>query len=256
MAIQVNILKQTELCGRQFQVYGTPEEPLFLATQVAEIIGHSKASVMVEMVEDDEKLRETIFTSGQNREVWMLTEQGLYEVLMMSRKPIAKQFKRGVKHILREIRLYGSYAAQSVRVLPSNYKEALLALVKEVEEKESLQAKISEQAPKVAFANAMLASKNSCLVGELAKIISQNGYKIGQNRLFQYLRDNGYLGKCGEYYNIPNQRHVENGLFEVKRSTRSGSNGELYNITTTKVTPKGQDYFINKFLQGIEKPAL
>lgn len=134
--------------------------------------------------------------------------------------------------------------------IPQNFAEALRLAATQQEQLEAQRAELEAAAPKVAFANAMLASKNSCLVGELAKIISQNGYTIGQNRLFQWLRENGYLGKCGEYYNIPNQRHVEQGLFEVKRSTRSGSSGELYNITTTKVTPKGQEYFIRKFTQN------
>lgn len=133
--------------------------------------------------------------------------------------------------------------------IPQNFAEALRLAATQQEQLEAQQAELEAAAPKVAFANAMLASKNSCLVGELAKIISQNGYTIGQNRLFQWLRENGYLGKCGEYYNIPNQRHIEQGLFEVKRSTRSGSSGELYNITTTKVTPKGQEYFLRKFIK-------
>lgn len=133
--------------------------------------------------------------------------------------------------------------------IPQNFAEALRLAATQQEKLEAQRAELEAAAPKVAFANAMLASKNSCLVGELAKIISQNGYTIGQNRLFQWLRENGYLGKCGEYYNIPNQRHIEQGLFEVKRSTRSGSSGELYNITTTKVTPKGQEYFLRKFIK-------
>lgn len=134
--------------------------------------------------------------------------------------------------------------------IPQNFAEALRLAATQQEQLEAQRAELEAAAPKVAFANAMLASKNSCLVGELAKIISQNGYTIGQNRLFKWLRENGYLGKCGEYYNIPNQRHIEQGLFEVKHSTRSGSSGELYNITTTKVTPKGQEYFIRKFTQN------
>lgn len=134
--------------------------------------------------------------------------------------------------------------------IPQNFAEALRLAATQQEQLEAQRAELEAAAPKVAFANAMLASKNSCLVGELAKIISQNGYTIGQNRLFQWLRENGYLGRIGEYYNVPNQRYVEQGLFEVKRSTRSGSSGELYNITTTKVTPKGQEYFLQKFIRA------
>lgn len=134
--------------------------------------------------------------------------------------------------------------------IPQNFAEALRLAATQQEQLEAQRAELEAAAPKVAFANAMLASKNSCLVGELAKIISQNGYTIGQNRLFQWLREQGYLGRVGEYYNVPNQRYVEQGLFEVKRSTRSGSSGELYNITTTKVTPKGQEYFLQKFIRA------
>ncbi len=134
--------------------------------------------------------------------------------------------------------------------IPQNFAEALRLAATQQEQLEAQRAELEAAAPKVAFANAMLVSKNSCLVGELAKIISQNGYTIGQNRLFQWLRENGYLGRIGEYYNVPNQRYVEQGLFEVKRSTRSGSSGELYNITTTKVTPKGQEYFLQKFIRA------
>lgn len=149
----------------------------------------------------------------------------------------------------------------STSLQPLNFDdpEAVLLLATKWNEEKKLRLQAEAQAraeaeineanrPKVAFANAMLAGQNSCLVGELAKIISQNGYTIGQNRLFQWLRDKGYLGRAGEYYNIPNQRYIEQGLFEVKRSTRSGSGGELYNISTTKVTPKGQGYFIQKFI--------
>ena len=135
--------------------------------------------------------------------------------------------------------------------------ELAVKLKEERAEKEKLQqegkelrAKLVEQAPKVAFANAIEASKSSCLIGELAKIITQNGYEIGQNRLFKWLRNNGYLGKKGEYYNIPNQLYIEQGLFEIKKGVRSGNEGVLHTTITTKVTGKGCSYFINKFLGG------
>lgn len=135
--------------------------------------------------------------------------------------------------------------------------ELAVKLKEERAEKEKLQqegkelhARLAEQAPKVAFANAIEASKSSCLIGELAKIITQNGYEIGQNRLFKWLRNNGYLGKKGEYYNIPNQLYIEQGLFEIKKGVRSGNEGVMHTTITTKVTGKGCSYFINKFLGG------
>lgn len=110
-----------------------------------------------------------------------------------------------------------------------------------------------EQEPKVNFANAMLASTTTCLVGELAKVITQNGYEIGQNRLFKWLRDNGYLGKWGERKNIPLQQYIEQGLFQLKKSTWFDSNNVAHTSTTVKVTGKGQQYFINKFLNNKSK---
>lgn len=142
-------------------------------------------------------------------------------------------------------------------MLPTTYKDALKELLAKVEENETLalenkqQAeKIEQDAPKVNFANAIVGGKSSCLIGELAKIITQNGCSIGQNRLFKWLRDNGYLGIKGERYNVPNQKYVEQGLFEVKKGVRSGNDGVMHTTLTSKVTGKGQVYFVNKFLHN------
>lgn len=134
--------------------------------------------------------------------------------------------------------------------IPQTLSEALRLAADQQEEIEQQKLLINEQAPKVAFANAIEASKSSCLVGELAKILTQNGYTIGQNRLFEWLRNNGYLGTKGEYYNIPNQTYIEQGLFDLKKGIRSGNDGVMHTTMTTKVTGKGQRYFINKFLGG------
>lgn len=134
--------------------------------------------------------------------------------------------------------------------IPQTLSEALRLAADQQEEIEQQKLLINEQAPKVAFANAIEASKSSCLIGELAKIITQNGYKIGQNRLFEWMRNNGYLGTKGEYYNIPNQIYIEQGLFDLKKGIRSGNDGVMHTTMTTKVTGKGQRYFINKFLGG------
>lgn len=122
--------------------------------------------------------------------------------------------------------------------------------IAEQREKKRLEAKVAEDAPKVTFANAIIGSKKNCLVGELAKILTQNGYRIGQNRLFDWLREHGFLGKSGEYYNIPNQKYIEQGLFELKKGVRSGNDGVIINTITTTVTPKGQQYFILKLLHS------
>lgn len=148
---------------------------------------------------------------------------------------------------------------QQASGLPKTYKEALLQLVAQEEEKERLmlknkvnEQKLLEQQPKVSFAEAMLASNTSCLIGELAKVLTQNGYTIGQNRLFKWLRDNNYLCMGGERYNQPQQKYIEQGLFEIKHSTRSGNDGVQHIVNTPKVTPKGQQYFINKLLHNVK----
>lgn len=130
-------------------------------------------------------------------------------------------------------------------------------LAKAKAEKEALEQRNNElcdeiktNAPKVLFANAVIGIKTSCLIGELAKVLSQNGFTIGQNRLFKWLRDKHYLGTTGERYNIPNQQYVEQGLFEIKKGTRSGSEGVMHTVITTKVTGKGQAYFVDGFLSG------
>jgi len=110
------------------------------------------------------------------------------------------------------------------------------------------ETKLKEQAPQVAFAMAMIGSTSSCLIGQLAKIITQNGYEIGEKRLFSYLREKGYLGKSGENYNLPAQRFIEQGLFDIKKGTRTGNGGILVTTQTPKVTGKGQQYFINHFI--------
>lgn len=260
MTNQISILQQTELFGQQFSVYGTPETPLFKARDIAEILQIKNARDMVSRV-DAEELRKLNLRS-QAGETWFLTEDGLYEVLMQSRKPIAKQFKKGVKTILKEIRNNGGYiAAQPEEDEASIMARALLVAQRTIDRgKQKLieaqnviaqqEATITKQAPKVAFANAMLASNTSCLIGELAKVLTQSGYTIGQNRLFSYLREEGYLCKSGERYNQPQQKYIEQGLFEIKHSTRSGHDGVQHITNTTKVTPKGQQYFINKFLDN------
>lgn len=131
--MELQIINEQEVLGKHFTVYGTADEPLFLAKDVAEWIEHSKSSIMIDTVDEDEKLRETIFTSGQNREVWFLTENGLYEVLMQSRKPLAKEFKKKVKEILKSIRKHGLYAIDD---LLDNPDMAIAALQKLKEERQ------------------------------------------------------------------------------------------------------------------------
>lgn len=131
--------------------------------------------------------------------------------------------------------------------VPQSFSEALMLAAKQQETIEHQKKQIDAAQPAITFTNAVSGSASSCLIGELAKLIDQNGFPMGEKRLFKWMRDNGYLGTKGERYNIPNQRYVEQGLFELKKGTRSGNNGVMYTTITTKVTGKGQVYFVNKF---------
>lgn len=270
----IEVLKTTELCGRQFKVYGTIAEPLFKAKDVALMIGHSDVSMMMRSVDEDEKVTSNVCTPGGRQNVWMLTENGLYEVLMQSRKPIAKQFKKGVKAILKEIRKSGGYMVakkdetpeeimaralvvakatidrQKAQVLEAERKAAQLTATNQglTRQVEGLERSNAHLRPGATFAKAVETSEHSILVGELARIIKQNGVEIGQNRLFVWLREKGYLCKKGEMYNQPTQKALDMGLFEIKKTVITKPNGKSLVTTTTKVTGKGQVYFVNKFL--------
>ena len=180
MSNQISVLKQTELCGQQFTVYGSMQEPLFIAKDVASVIEHSDVSTMMRTVDEDEKLVQTIFVSGQNREVWMLTESGLYEVLMQSRKPIAKQFKKGVKAILKEIRKTGGYIATTQEDTPELIMARALQVaqatidrhkkqLEQANERIALQGEqLKSQAPKVEYYDQVLQSEGTMTTRQLA----------------------------------------------------------------------------------------
>ena len=247
----LQIIEQREVLGKEFTIYGDLENPLFLAKDVAIWIEHNNISHMMSIVDENEKLTYTIRNSGQNREMWFLTEDGLYEVLMQSRKPIAKQFKKEVKKILKTIRLNGMYATDKLLDNPDLAIQAFTKLKEERERRLQLEHEAEINKPKVIFAEAVETSKTSILIGDLAKLIKQNGIDMGQKRLFSWLRDNGYLIKRqGSDYNMPTQRAMELGLFEIKETAVTHSDGHITVNKTPKVTGKGQIYFINKFLKA------
>lgn len=229
-------------------------EPLFCLADLCAALGISNhRNVKARLDEDDVRLMDTTDNLGRMQQVIFVTESGMYDVILRSDAEKAKPFRKWVtSEVLPTIRKHGVYATpQTIDNLladPDNAIKVFQTLKEERQLRQIAEAKIKEDAPLVGFANALLTAKTSCLIGELAKIISQNGYPIGQNRLFEWLRDNGYLGKHGERRNIPNQQYVEMGLFEIKKGVRSGNDGVLYETKTPKITVKGQSYFINKFL--------
>lgn len=246
----LKIIEQREVLGKEFKIYGDFENPLFLAKDVAEWIEYDVSSVnkMIVIVDDTEKVRKTIPTLGGSQECWFLTEDGLYEVLMQSRKPIAKEFKREVKQILKSVRKHGLYATEELINNPDFMIEAFKALKEEREARKSLEEENEKLQPLALFAKSVSASRTSILVGELAKLLKQNGVNIGQTRLFAWLRDKGYLMKSGSSRNMPTQRAMEQQLFEIKESSYINSEGVTVVTKTTKVSGKGQVYFVNLFL--------
>lgn len=228
-------------------------EPLFCLADLCTALGISNhRNVKARLDEEDVRLMDTP-TNGGLQQTTFVTESGMYDVILRSDAEKAKPFRKWVtSEVLPTIRKHGVYATpQTIDNLladPDNAIKVFQTLKEERQLRQIAEAKIEADAPKVLFADAVVGSKSTCLIGELAKIISQNGYPIGQNRLFQWLRENGYLGKHGERYNIPNQHYVEMGLFELKKGVRSGNDGVMKVTMTTKVTGKGQQYFINKFL--------
>lgn len=250
---KLQIIEQREVLGKEFKIYGDFENPLFLAKDVAEWIeyGISNVSKMVKSIDENEK----IITRTNNTSATFLTEDGLYEVLMQSRKPIAKAFKKEVKTILKEIRKNGGYIATSEKDSDEEIMaKALLVAQRTIERKnekiKELETKIEEDKPKILFADAVETSKTTILIGEMAKILKQNGIDIGQNKLFAWLRENGYLIKRqGSDYNMPTQKSMDMKLFEIKERTINNPDGSIKITKTPKVTGKGQQYFINKFIE-------
>ena len=228
-------------------------EPFFVGKDVAEVLGYSNSrKALSDHVDQEDKGVTICDTLGGKQEMTVINESGVYALVFSSKLPNAKQFKRWVtSEVLPTIRKHGAYATpatiESIIADPDNGIKLLTALKEEQEKRKALQTQIAEQKPKVIFAEAVSASKTSILIGDLAKILKQNGIDIGQKRLFAWLRDNGYLIKGGSSKNMPTQRAMEMGLFVVKEG--SYVNGEGVNVTTktTKLTGKGQIYFINKF---------
>ena len=230
------------------------DETLWVLKDVCDVLGLSDTNKVAERLDGDELTRIKFVSGGQTREMYAVTESGLYSVILRSDKPDAKKFKRWVTHeVLPSIRRHGAYVTpgklEEMMNDPDAWIKVLTALKDERAAKEHLQLEAAKNEPKVIFADAVSVSDGTILIGELAKILKGNGIEIGQNRLFEKLRQDGYLIKRqGTDYNAPTQRAMELGLFKVKETAITHSDGHVTISKTTKVTGKGQQYFINLFL--------
>lgn len=239
-------------------------EPWFVGKDVAESLGYSNTrKALADHVDEDDKtdgvtIRDSI---GRDQTPVVINESGVYSLVFSSKLESAKRFKRWVtSEVLPAIRKTGGYIAGEETMSDDELlSQALLVAQRKLEERarqldaanariEEANAQIEEAKPKVLFADAVKSSKTSIMVGELVKLLRQNGVSIGQNRMFEWLRNNDYLMKSGESYNLPTQKSMERGLFEIKESTYVTPDNCVHVSKTTKVTGAGQQYFVNLFL--------
>ncbi|AGZ23327.1 TPA: phage antirepressor KilAC domain-containing protein [Streptococcus suis] len=239
--MELQIINQQEVLGKNFTIYGTLEDPLFLAKDVADWIEHSKSSVMIDTVDDDEKLRETIFTSGQNREMWFLTENGLYEVLMQSRKPIAKQFKKQVKQILKSIRKHGMYAVDDLLDNPDMAIAAFQKLKEEREERKrlevvntQLQLELQEAQKQARYLDLIIESKGALRVTQIAA-----DYGMSANKFNKTLLEFGVQHKVNGQW-ILYKKHMGKGYTDSHTFDYQDKNGHTRANVTTTWTQKGR----------------
>ena len=226
------------------------DEPWFVAKDVADTLGYQNGSRDVNRHTDEEDRTKTmLFDGNQNKETILINESGLYSLVLSSKLPNAKQFKWWVtSEVLPSLRKYGTYSMDIPRTLP----DALKAYADEIEQHNKTKALVEAQRPKVIFADAVSTSDTDILIGDLAKLLNQNGHNIGQNRLFERLRKEGYLiSRKGNSYNTPTQKAMELGLFRIKETAITHADGRTTINKTPKVTGKGQLYFINRY-EGIQ----
>lgn len=242
--------------GNPFNAVIVDNEPWFVATDLGDTIGLANVASSVAALDDDEKGIHTMDTLGGEQQKLIVSEAGLYSLILRSRKPEAKAFKRWVTHeVLPSIRKRGGYLTPEATEKALTDPDFIIRLATELKAERAKRAEIEAQQqadrPKVLFADAVAASQTSILIGDLAKILRQNGVDMGQKRLFEALRNDGYLiSRKGSDWNSPTQRAMEMGIFEVKETAITHSDGHVTISKTTKVTGKGQAYFIARFLDG------
>ena len=246
MANQISVLKQTELCGQQFMVYGSAQEPLFFAQDVATMLQLTNVSDMVQRVDDDERSK---FNLGRQGECWFLTENGLYEVLMQSRKPIAKQFKKGVKEVLKEIRTNGGYIATTQEDTPELIMARALQVaqatidrhkqqLEQANERIALQdTQLKQQAPKVKYVDDVLQSVNTYTSTQISKEL---GLREAE-QLHKILKDKGIMFKQSGQW-LFTAKYSEKGYTKSRTYQFTRNDGSIGTSTTTVWTEKGRAF--------------
>ena len=248
----MNELKNFSFEGRQIRALTIEREPYFVGKDVAEVLGYSNSrKAIADHVDSEDKGVTKCYTLGGTQKLTVINESGLYSLILGSKLPTAKKFKRWVtSEVLPTIRKHGAYMTDAKAAAIVTDKGSLADLLQQAAEQlKRKDIQIEQMKPKALFADAVSTSDTPILVGELAKILHQNGVSMGQNRMFRWLRDNGYLiSKKGTSYNMPTQRAMELGLFKIKENAITHSDGHVTITKTPKVTGKGQVYFVNKFV--------
>ena len=226
-------------------------EPWFVAKDVCDALGIATNHVK-DGLDSDEVRNLPITEIGPKKggkAPLIVSEPGFYKLVMKSRKPEAKAFQRWVTHeVLPSIRKQGGYMTARTDETPEQIMARALMLAKDTMDRQ--QREIAELRPKALFADAVAASDGTCLIGELAKMMRQNGVHVGQNRLFEWLRRDGFLGKTGSNYNVPTQMAMERGLFRIKETAVTHSDGHVTVNRTPKATGRGQRYFIDRYCKA------
>ena len=251
----MNELQNFTFDGSMVRTITINNEPYFIGKDVAQVLGYRDTSdALKKHVDEEDKGVCEMPTPGGRQQMKMVNESGLYSLIIGSKLPTAKRFKRWVtSEVLPAIRKHGAYATAPTidKILDDpDYGIRLLQNLKEEREKrKALEAQNAVMIPKAVFADAVTTSDSCILIGDLAKLLRQNGVEIGQKRLFEWLRNHGFLIKRrGADWNSPTQRAMEMGLFEIKETAITHSDGHVTISKTTKVTGKGQIYFVNRFL--------
>lgn len=238
--------------NKEIRTLAIEGEPYFVGKDVADILGYQNGSRDINRhVDEEDRHKAMIFDGNQYKETITINESGLYSLILSSKLPKAKEFKHWVtSEVLPTIRKHGAYMTDAKAAAIVTDKGSLADLLQQAAEQlKRKDIQIEQMKPKALFADAVSTSDTPILVGELAKILHQNGVSMGQNRMFRWLRDNGYLiSKKGTSYNMPTQRAMELGLFKIKENAITHSDGHVTITKTPKVTGKGQVYFVNKFV--------
>ena len=264
---ELQVFKNTEF--GQIRTLAIENEPWFVGKDVADVLGYTKLDAMYRIVESEDKTEidpqnieiagfprngATLEENPNVRRLILINESGLYSAIFNSKLPSAKKFKRWVTaEVLPAIRKHGAYMTSETIEKVLSDPDTIIKIATQLKEEQAkrmlLEVKVEEQRPKVIFADAVSASKTSILVGDMAKLLKQNGVDMGASRFFSWLRDNGFLIKRkGTDWNMPTQKSMELQLFEIKETSIAHSDGHTSISRTPKITGKGQLYFINKFV--------